>query len=162
MKYCLVIWFFWFFLTILAQKDNRFNLKKIQTGPYFGLQQGRNIVLELGVERRMKEIKFKSPNSFALNAGINYDYRASLLGADAGFWFRPNRISFTFGASGAVRSNFDNAMIGFAPMLGYKIWLLHAFAGYYYYPQPLQGLSTNQLFVSLRLVLTQNSKWKNQ
>lgn len=161
MKYLILIWAFSFW-NYYAQKENHFNFKKIQTGPYFGLQQGRNLVVELGAERRMKEIKFKSPNSFALNAGINYDYRSRILGADAGFWFRPNRIGFTFGAAGAVRSNFNDAMIGLAPMLGYKIWLLHAFAGYYYYPKPLQSTMTNQLFVSLRLVLTQNSKWKNQ
>jgi hypothetical protein len=162
MRFFLFIWLFGFFLMLHAQKESRFNLKKIQTGPYFGLQQGRNIVFELGVERRMKELKFKSPNSFALHAGFNYDYRARTLGVDAGFWFKPNRISFTFGATGAVRSNFNDAMMGFAPMLGYKIWLVHAFAGYYFYPSPFQNSATNQLFVSLRLTLTHNSKWKNQ
>lgn len=161
MKCFLIIWAL-SFLSLHAQKDNRLNLKKIQTGPYFGLQQGRNIVLELGMERRMKEIKFKSPNSCALNAGVNYDYRAKTLGADVGFWIRPNRISFTFGASGAIRSDFNDAMIGVAPMIGYKIWLVHACAGYYYYPRPNLSLPSNQLFVSLRLVITQNAQWKNK
>ncbi|MBM3164268.1 MAG: hypothetical protein FJZ80_02295 [Bacteroidetes bacterium] len=138
------------------------NLRKIQTGPYFGLQQGRNVVIELGMERISKEIKWKSPNAFGLNAGVNFDYRARVLGGEIGSWFRPGRMSFTLGGAIAVRSDFNDVMIGLAPMLGYKIWMFHAFVGYYFYPTPLPNAQTNQLFVSLRIMLTQQSKWKNK
>jgi hypothetical protein len=52
-------------------------------------------------------------------------------------------------------------MIGFTPTVGYKIWLLHANAGFYFYPKPIPGVQTNNLFVQLRLVLTEKSTLKN-
>jgi hypothetical protein len=145
----------------VAQRKDFFDFKKIQTGPYFGFQQGRNIVLEIGAERRMKEIKWKSPNANAILLGVNYDYKAKILGADLGFWYRPNRLSFTFGGVVAGRSDFTRYMIGVSPTLGYKIWFLHAQIGYYFYPKSVLSSPTNNLFLSLRLVLTQKTKWKN-
>ena len=145
----------------VAQRKDFFDFKKIQTGPYFGFQQGRNIVLEIGAERRMKEIKWKSPNANAILLGVNYDYNAKILGADLGFWFRPNRLSFTFGGVVAGRSDFTRYMIGVSPTLGYKIWFLHAQIGYYFYPKSVLSSPTNNLFLSLRLVLTQKTRWKN-
>jgi len=144
----------------VAQRKDFFEFKKIQTGPYFGFQQGKNIVLEIGAERRMKEIKWKNPNAHAMLLGVNYDYKAKILGADIGYWFRPNRLSFTFGGALAARSNFTKSMIGLSPTIGYKIWLLHAQAGCYLYPKKISNVFTNTLFVSLRLVITQNTKWK--
>ena len=146
---------------VFSQTQAGFDFTKIQSGPYFGVQQGRNIVLELGFEKRIKEVKWKSPNAHAFNVGANYDYKAGVLGAVAGYWFRPGRISFTVGAQAAVRSDFDRAMIGFTPTLGYKIWLLHANAGYYFYPKPIPGVITNNLFLQLRLVLSESTKFRN-
>jgi hypothetical protein len=148
--------------TSMAQKESRFNLNKIQSGPYFGIQQGRNIVIELGYERRNKEIQFKSPNTHAFDLGANYDYKAKLIGADLGYWFRPNRIGFTFGAQVAARTNFNHAMFGVSPLIGYKIWLLHANAGYNWYPQKIPSVYTNTLFVNLRLILVNKSKIKRK
>jgi|Laugrefabdmm15dn_1035133.scaffolds.fasta_scaffold32490_2 hypothetical protein len=148
--------------SLIAQKDSRFNFNKIQSGPYFGIQQGRNIVVELGYERRNKEIQFKSPNTHAFDLGANYDYKAKLVGADLGYWFRPNRIGFTFGAQIAARTNFNKAMFGVSPLIGYKIWLLHANAGYNWYPNKISGVYTNTLFVSVRLILVNKSKIKRK
>lgn len=159
MKY---VWFaFLVPCIVFSQTQAGFDFTKIQSGPYFGVQQGRNIVLELGFEKRIKEVKWKSPNAHAFNVGANYDYKAGVLGTDAGYWFRPGRISFTVGAQAAVRSDFDRAMLGFTPTLGYKIWLLHANAGYYFYPKPIPGVITNNLFLQLRLVLSESTKFRN-
>ena len=147
---------------LLAQKKHSIDLTKIQSGPYIGLQQGRNLVVEVGFEKRFKEIKWKSPNAHAFNIGVNYDYKARMLGADAGYWYRPNRLGLTFGGQLAVRSNFDRGMVGFSPTLGYKIWLLHANIGYYIYPNPLPGIKTNYLFLQARLVFTEHSRIKNK
>ncbi|NBY41379.1 MAG: hypothetical protein EBQ66_10975 [Flavobacteriia bacterium] len=65
--------------SFIAQKDSRFNFNKIQSGPYFGIQQGRNIVVELGYERRNKEIQFKSPNTHAFDLGLTMITKQSLL-----------------------------------------------------------------------------------
>ncbi|NDB35394.1 MAG: hypothetical protein EB023_08605 [Flavobacteriia bacterium] len=70
-------------------------------------------------------------------------------------------MSFTFGGVVAGRSDFTRYMIGVSPTLGYKIWFLHAQIGYYFYPKSVLSSPTNNLFLSLRLVLTQKTKWKN-
>jgi len=139
-----------------------FKFSKIQTGPYFGLQQGKHVVIEIGAERRLKEVKLRSPNSNALNLGLNYDYTNRILGSDLGYWFRPNRIAFTFGGIIAARSNFYRYSLGFSPCLGYKIWIVHAQAGYYFYPKSAFTGGTNNLFLSLRVVLTQHTHWKRK
>jgi hypothetical protein len=123
-----------------------------------GVQQGKHIALELGFEKRIKEVKLIRPHAHAFNVGANYDFKAGLLGADAGYWFRPSRISFTMGLQAAVRTNFEKSSFGLSPTIGYKIWFLHANAGYYLYPNPIQGVQTNRLFIQLRMVFTEKTK----
>lgn len=148
-------------LNFFGQKNGR-DLHKIQTGPYFGVQQGRNLVLEMGAERRMKEIKWIRPKSQAISLGINYDIQENIVGSDLGYWYRPSRTGFTIGGQMALRSDFDNAMLGISPTLGYKIWFLHANAGFYFYPKKIHGIETNSLFVNLRWVISNNSKYKTK
>lgn len=156
--FCLYLFVFLASMT-LAQKRN-FDFRKIQSGPYFGLQQGKNWVVELGYERRMKEIKFKNPTSNAFFLGANYDINTLVLGSDLGFWFRPSRIGFTWGGQLAFRTDFEDSKIGFSPTIGYKIWFLHANVGYYFYTSPKTTIPTNQLFLNLRLVLSEKTKFK--
>ena len=54
MKYLLLVLFVPYF--VVAQHTRPFELKKIQSGPYVGVQQGKHIALELGFEKRIKEI----------------------------------------------------------------------------------------------------------
>ena len=133
---------------------------KKQSGPYFGLQQGKEVVLEIGFEKRIKEIQFKKPHTHAFDLGANYDFKRSVLGADLGYWYRPNRIGFTFGGVVSLRSDFNRGVVGFSPTIGYKIWLLHANVGYYFYPNSL--VSTNTLFLNLRLVLSDKTSFKRK
>lgn len=137
-------------------------MRKIQTGPYFGVQQGRNIVLELGAERRLKEMKWIRPKAHAFSLGVNYDIHEFLMGSDLGYWYRPSRMGFTFGGQVALRTDFDSYMIGVSPTIGYKVWFLHANVGYYFYPNKITGIQTNSLFVNLRWVISNNSKYKTK
>lgn len=156
MKYLLLVLFVPYF--VVAQHTRPFEFKKIQSGPYVGVQQGKHIALELGFEKRIKEVKLIRPLAHAFNVGANYDIKAGLLGADAGYWFRPSRISFTMGLQAAVRTNFEKSSFGLSPTIGYKIWFLHANAGYYLYPNPIPGVQTNRLFIQLRMVFTEKTK----
>ena len=158
MKYLLLFLCVPFFL--VAQHMRLFEFKKIQSGPYVGVQQGKHIALELGFEKRIKEVKLIKPHAQAFNLGANYDFKAGLLGADAGYWFRPSRVSFTMGIQAAVRTNFEKSALGLSPTIGYKIWFLHANAGYYLYPNPIPGVQTNRLFIQLRMVFTEKSSLK--
>jgi len=52
------LFFLLFSCSGLCQKNSLFDFTKIQRGPYFGFQQGRNIVLELGFEKRIKDLVY--------------------------------------------------------------------------------------------------------
>lgn len=143
-----------------SQSQSSFGFNKIQLGPYLGLQKGKNTVIELGVEKRVKEVSLLKRSSHAYNIGANFDLNSLLVGIDGGVWFRPHSIGLLWGGQLAIRSDFNQYIIGVSPTIGYKIWFIHATLGYYYYPLNIPNIITNNLYVSLRLNLTQNSKWK--
>lgn len=154
--------FFLYFLSVvgLSQSQSSFGFTKIQLGPYLGLQQGKNTVVEFGIEKRVKDVTLMQRTSRAYNLGANFDLQSLLFGLDGGLWFRPHAIGLLWGGQLALRSNFNQTTFGIAPTVGYKIWFLHAIAGYYFYPKPIPNTITNHLFVSLRLTLTQEKKIK--
>ena len=49
------------------------NVKK--TGPYFGLQQGKYLVPEIGIERQWKKIKLSNSVTHAAHMGFNYNFK---------------------------------------------------------------------------------------
>lgn len=124
------------------------NVKK--TGPYFGLQQGKYLVPEFGVERQWKRIKFSNSITHAAHMGFNYNFKYKVLGYDAGYWVKPHRFGLTYGANLFFRTDFDRGKIGIAPVLGFKFWLLHLQTGYHFMPNR-NDFETNTFFISLRI-----------
>lgn len=128
--------------------DARLNVKK--TGPYFGLQQGNFLVPEIGVERQWKQIRLMRSQTHAAHMGFNYNLKYNVLGYDVGYWWKPHRIGLTYGANLFLRSNFESTKIGFAPVIGFKFWLLHLQTGYHFMRRPKE-FETNTLFISIRI-----------
>ncbi|NRA11323.1 MAG: hypothetical protein HRT57_05135 [Crocinitomicaceae bacterium] len=124
------------------------NVKK--TGPYFGLQQGKYLVPEIGIERQWKKIKLSNSVTHAAHMGFNYNFKYKVLGYDAGYWVKPHRIGLTYGANLFFRTDFDKGKIGIAPVIGFKLWLLHFQTGYHFMVRP-KDFETNTFFVSLRV-----------
>ena len=157
--------FFVFFVSIShAQKKGLLEKKKIdivKNGPYFGLQKGKFIVVGIGGERQWKDLQFRKPKTHALNIGFNYDFSNNVLGYDLGYWYKPSNIGLTYGASLLLRTDFTNTKIGFAPVLGYKIWQFHIQTGYQFLSKARTNLfTTNTLFIDIRFVLINNTKIK--
>lgn len=121
-----------------------------KTGPYFGLQQGKYLIPEIGVERQWKKIRLKNSVTHAAHMGFNYNFKYKVLGYDAGYWIKPHRIGLTYGANLFFRTNFDRGKIGVAPVIGFKFWLLHFQTGYHFMARP-NDFETNTFFVSLRV-----------
>jgi hypothetical protein len=121
-----------------------------KTGPYFGLQQGRYLVLEIGGERQWKRIQLLTAETHAMHMGFNYNFRYKVLGYDVGYWWKPSRLGLTYGANLFLRSDFDRTKVGIAPLVGYKIWLVHLQTGYHFMPRANE-FETNTFFISLRL-----------
>ena len=147
-----------------AQKKGLLEKKRIdivKNGPYFGLQKGKFIVVGIGGERQWKDLQFRKPKTHALNIGFNYDFSNNVLGYDLGYWHKPSNIGLTYGASLLLRTDFTNTKIGFAPVLGYKIWQFHIQTGYQFLLKSSSNyFITNKLFIDLRFVLINNTKIK--
>lgn len=142
------------------KRPNPLKIDVVKNGPYFGIQKGEFAILELGVERQWKQIKLQNPSTHAAHAGFNYNFKYNVLGYDLGYWFKQNRLGFTYGATLCLRTNFDQTRFGIAPVVGYKIWQLHLQTGYHFLTPSETFKETNGLFVSLRLVLINERDYK--
>ena len=168
MKKPLQLFFIFLFFSTLSygqymgswDKKNPFLQVKVRkTGPYFGLQRGNYLIAEVGVEHLWKKIELRDAINHAVNAGFNYNFKHNILGYDMGYWVKPHRIALTYGANLVFRTNFDTHLIGVAPVIGFKFWMLHLQTGYHFLPKrPERGFETNTFFISLRIGLANERK----
>ena len=158
MRYRLIISFLLVCVAVNAQLFDKSSKKKKplidisvrKSGPYFGLQQGKYTVPELGAEMIWKQIRLKKPITQAVHFGFNYNIRHEVFGTDLGCWIRPHRFGLTYGGNLVYRTDFNLHKFGIAPVIGYKFWFAHAQVGYHFLPRP-NDFQTNTLFVSIRL-----------
>lgn len=138
--------------SLFGKKKPLLEISVKKSGPYFGLQRGKYTVAEIGVERQWKQIRLKNPQTHAAHLGFNYNFKYNMLGYDMGYWFKTQRLGLTYGANIFMRTNFDDTRLGIAPVIGYKIWLVHFQTGYHFMPRlPAENFETNRFFVSLRI-----------
>lgn len=140
-------------------KKKKEPLVKVQvrkTGPYFGLQQGRYTVGEIGGEMQFKRIKLKNPHTHGIYIGTEYNIPNNSLGFNAGAWRKPGRFDFTYGANLAHRTDFDFHRWGGGPFIGYKIYGFHGMVGYNFLSRAGEFTDVNQLYISLRFTLVNN------
>lgn len=131
----------------------KFNIEVKKTGPYFSLQQGKYLVPELGVERQWKQIKLATAFTHAVHMGFNYNFKYKVLGYDVGYWVKPSRIGLTYGGNFVLRTDFNETRLGFAPVIGYKLFGFHLQTGYHFLTRSTTFTETNTFFISLRFVL---------
>lgn len=144
-------------------KNPFLKVKIRKTGPYFGLQRGKYLIAEFGVEHLWKKVELRDAINHAINAGFNYNFKYNILGYDMGYWVKPHRVALTYGANIVYRTNFDDHVFGIAPVVGFKFWLLHLQTGYHFLAnRPARNFETNTFFVSLRIGLANERKvdWK--
>lgn len=132
------------------------DIKVRKSGPYFGIQRGKYTILELGGEMQWKQVKLKSPVTHAVHTGFNYNFKYNVLGYDLGYWVKPSRLGLTYGGNLVLRTDFDENRLGFAPVLGYKLFGFHLQTGYHFLSRSYTFTETNGFFVSLRFVLINN------
>ena len=135
------------------KKDPLLELAVRQSGPYFGLQQGKYTLAELGGEMQWRKIRLKKPTTHAVHAGIDYNLFENVLGFSTGYYYKGGRTKFTYGGSLVYRSNFTDHRFGFGPAIGYKLFGFHAQVGYVLLTPHETFTATNTLFVSLRFIL---------
>ena len=144
----------------------RTELELKQTGPYFGLQKGKYLIAEFGVERQWSQIRLMSKKTHALHGGFNYNFKYNVLGYDIAYWYRGSRVGLTWGGNVCVRTDFSNTRVGIVPTVGYKVWQFHLQTGYHFLTPITDAneFETNGLFVSLRFVLINDREfeWKRK
>ena len=142
----------------LAQKKKKPlidpSVKKL--GPYFGIQQGRYTVGEIGMEFQHKDIRLKKPKTNAFHLGLGYNIPNNSLQINGGYWHKPSRFDLTYGVDICMRSDFDTERFGISPVVGYKVLGFHIRAGYMFLTSSETFTETNQLFVNLRFTLVNN------
>lgn len=132
------------------------DIKIRKSGPYLGIQRGKYTILELGGEMQWKQVKLKSPVTHAVHTGFNYNFKYNVLGYDLGYWVKPSRLGLTYGGNLVLRTDFNENRVGFAPVLGYKLFGFHLQTGYHFLSRASYFTETNGFFVSLRFVLINN------
>lgn len=130
------------------------NVKKL--GPYFGIQQGRYTVGEIGMEFQHKDIRLKKPKTNAFHLGLGYNIPNNSLQINGGYWHKPSRFDLTYGADICIRSDFDTERFGISPVVGYKVFGFHIRAGYMFLTPSETFIATNTLFINLRFTLVNN------
>lgn len=143
---------------VFTQKDKKPlidpHVRKL--GPYFGIQQGRYTVGEIGMEAQFKDIRFKKPKTNAFHLGLGYNIPNNALQINGGYWHKPSRFDLTYGVDICMRSDFDTERFGISPVVGYKIFGFHIRAGYMLLTPSETFIATNTLFVNLRFTLVNN------
>jgi hypothetical protein len=125
-------------------------------GPYFGIQQGRYTVGEVGMEFQHKDIRLKKPKTNAVHLGFGYNIPNNVMQINGGYWHKPSRLDLTYGADIAMRSNFETQRFGVSPVIGYKVFGFHIRAGYMFLTPSTSFIETNTLFLNLRFTLVNN------
>lgn len=127
------------------------HVKKL--GPYFGIQQGRFTVGEIGMEAQFKSLKIKRPKTHGVHLGLGYNIPNNSMQINTGYWHKPSRFDLTYGVDFGMRSNFEVNRFGIAPVVGYKIFGFHLRAGYMFLTRSTTFTETNTLFINLRFIL---------
>ena len=156
-----------FFFQAIAQKDDAFNLKKkrvIQkTGTFLGLEKGKYLTLNFGVERQLQHIKLVKPITRAFNLQFDYNLFQNTMGLQTGVWQKTGRMNITYGARLFWRTDFsDHHQVGFAPNVGYKIAQAHFQLGVNIARSPNFDFIGNVFYASLRWVFIQSRTIKKK
>lgn len=133
-----------------SEKKPLIETKVRQTGPYVGIQLGKYNAFEVGGEIQWKRATLKTFTLHAVTLGVDYNLFENGLGFSAGYFHKSKRAAFTFGGQLLYRSNFNEGRMGFAPVIGYKIAMLHAQLGYGILTPSETFKNTNTLFISVR------------
>lgn len=125
-------------------------------GPYFGVQQGKYTVGELGMEAQFKDIRLKKTKTNAFHLGVGYNIPNNAMQINGGYWHKPSRLDLTYGFDICMRTDFYEERFGISPVVGYKIFGFHVRAGYMFLTPADTFIATNTLFINLRFTLVNN------
>jgi hypothetical protein len=137
-------------------------LYMVKTGPYIGLEQGKYLNFNFGVERQIQQIKLLKPQTHAVNAQFDYNFKQQVMGAQLGYWFKSGRLNLTYGARVSWRTDYEVHRFGFSPNVGYKLLQAHFQLGVHLMGKSDHFTNTNTFYASLRYVFINNRDLKRK
>lgn len=138
---------------LASPHPNPLDMTVRKSGPYLGIQRGKYTIMELGAEMQWKKVRLKTAQTHAVHMGFNYNFKYNVLGYDLGYWVKPSRLGLTYGGNLVLRTDFNETRVGFAPVVGYKLFGFHLQTGYHFLTRSSTFTTTNGFFVRLRFVL---------
>lgn len=165
----LIITFSFFLFSFLGLSQNdKFKFKDLKdmdiyirkAGFYIGYQRGKFDNAEIGFERQWKHVKLLHPKTFALHAGLNYNFINNTIGYEVGGYRKTGRMEFTYGANVLYYTDFTHNRIGFTPVIGYKLYGFHLQAGVNLLTPSPNFKDVNSFFLSLRFFVMKEWRMK--
>lgn len=134
-------------------------VKVRKSGPYFGVQKGKYLNGEIGMEHQWKTLKLVKPITQAVHFGITYNLKQNVMGYEAGYWCKVGRFNLTYGINALFLTDFNYQRFAFTPVIGYKFMGFHAQTGCNIMAPSTQFKNVNTFFISLRFLLINNRDW---
>lgn len=135
-------------------------LYMVKMGPYLGLEQGKYLNFNFGLERQWQQLKLLKPHTHAANVQFGYNFKYKVIGAQLGYWFKTGRMNLTYGGRLLWCTNSDEHRFGFSPNVGYKFMQAHFQLGVNLMPRNADFKEVNTFYASLRWVFINERKIK--
>ena len=134
----------------------------VKTGPYVGLEQGKYLNFNFGVERQWQQLKLVKPQTHAASLQFDYNFKQKVMGAQLGYWFKIGRLNLTYGGRISWRTDYTYNRFAFSPNVGYKLLQAHFQLGVHLMP-PHEGFrNVNTFYASLRWVFINNRDFRRK
>jgi hypothetical protein len=140
----------------------RSKLSVVKAGPYLGLEQGKYLNLNFGVERQWQQLKFVKPQTHAASLQFDYNFKQKVMGAQVGYWFKTGRLNLTYGARVSWRTDYTYHRFAFSPNVGYKFLQAHFQLGVHLMPPNRDFENVNTFYASLRWVFINDRDFKRK
>lgn len=163
----LVCFFCFLLITVNAQlfenvKLPESRLRVVKTGPLLGLEYGKYVNFNFGMERQYQQLKLVRPQTHAVNVQFDYNFSYRVMGAQVGYWFKIGRLDLTYGARLGWHTDYDAHRYSFSPNVGYKLLQAHLQLGYNVMGRNDSFTEVNTFYASVRWVFINNRDFKRK
>lgn len=137
-------------------------LMLVKMGPLVGLEQGKYLNFNFGMERQWQQLKLIKPQTHAANFQLGYNFKYRVMGAQLGYWFKVGRLNLTYGARLSWHTDYDYHRFAIAPNVGYKFMQAHLQMGVNIMPRNKNFPEVNTFYASLRWVFINDRDFKKK
>jgi hypothetical protein len=138
-------------------------LRVVKTGPFLGVERGKYLNVNFGIERQWQQLKLIRPQTHAVDLQFDYNFKQNVMGAQAGYWFKAGRLNLTYGLRVSWCTDFDeHHRFGVSPNIGYKVFQAHFQLGMHLRTPDDHFTNVNTFYASLRWVFINERKFNRK